>query len=99
MRKTVPITVLTIGLGCFSISPATANGHDPCHDKQSNREMRECYATQQGRANAEADALANKIVSEFREEAQDASDGTVANDLMRKTAAARGFTKKLEKLP
>lgn len=38
--------------------------------------------------NAEADSLATKIAAELRKEAQDPSNGTVVNELLRKAASA-----------
>jgi uncharacterized protein YecT (DUF1311 family) len=82
-----PVAVLSIGLCCLAVTTGTgAKSNDACQGKQSNREMRECYAAEQARANAEADALANKIASEFRQEAQDASNGAVVNDLVNRAA-------------
>jgi len=67
---------------------AGAQSGDPCSDKNSNVEMRDCYSKQQARVNAEADLLANNITAQFRKLAQDPALGPNETDLLRKAASA-----------
>jgi len=66
-----------------------AKPKDPCVDPlhYSNREMRDCYAREQGRANAEADTLVGEIASLLRDAAQDASNGSVVNGELQDAAS------------
>jgi uncharacterized protein YecT (DUF1311 family) len=47
-----------------------------------------CYAHEQALVNAEADALATKIATAFRQESQNPDNGAVSNELVRKAASA-----------
>lgn len=71
-------------LSCLSL--ASGQSTDPCADRPSNRETRECYATEQVRVGAQADALVSQIAAGLREDAKDASNGTPVNDLLQKSA-------------
>ena len=85
--KTITITaVVTLGL-TFTAGPAAASigSDDPC-TQGSNAEMGTCYKKEQMRINAETDALANKIATEFRKEAQDPAMKGVVADTLRKAA-------------
>ena len=84
-RRKVVVALLT-GLGCFGLARAQSN--DPCAKKESNREMRECYTAEQVRANTRVDVLVDEIISGFRKEAKDSSNGTVAGDLLRQAESA-----------
>ncbi len=88
MKTILAAAIVTLGSWCFvaSASP-TAKSDDPCQNKQTNMALRECYANEQLRANAEADSLADKIAAAFRGDAQDPSNA-VASELMRKAASA-----------
>jgi uncharacterized protein YecT (DUF1311 family) len=60
---------------------------DPCGDKNSNREMRECYANEQARVNAQADALVARIASDQIKAATDPVLKGVVGDLLKKAAS------------
>ena len=85
MRNKVVIALMT-NLGCFGFAGAQSN--HPCANKESNREMRECYAAEQARANAQVDLLVDEIASSFRKDAQDSSYGPVVDDLLIKAASS-----------
>jgi uncharacterized protein YecT (DUF1311 family) len=88
--KTIATTAV-IALTLFSFvgsSLASAETGDPCSDKNSNMETRECCAKEQARVNLEADSLANQIAADFRKGAQYPAMVGVVADLLRKTASA-----------
>jgi uncharacterized protein YecT (DUF1311 family) len=88
MKTISAAAIVTLGLSCFAASVSvSAKSDDPCQDKQSNREARECYANEQLRVNAEADSLADKVAAAFREDSRDSSD-PAASELRRKAASA-----------
>jgi uncharacterized protein YecT (DUF1311 family) len=66
---------------------AGAEFADPCRDKRSNVEMRECYLNEQARVNANTDLLANHVAAEFRKQAQDPVLGRGVIALLRKAAS------------
>jgi len=61
---------------------------DPCVDKMSNADLRECYSKEQARVNAEADSLASAIAIRFRRDAQEPIAGPVVSEALRKAASA-----------
>ena len=73
---------LSAGLG------AQGNASDPCGNKETAIETRECYTREQTRVNAEADKLATSLAADMRKQAEDAALGAAASDLLRKGAAA-----------
>jgi uncharacterized protein YecT (DUF1311 family) len=88
MKTIAAIAALTLTV--FSLGSPLASGEtsDPCSNKNSNMEMRECYAREQARVTAEANSLADKIAAEARKEAQDPAAQGVVADTLRKAAAA-----------
>jgi hypothetical protein len=72
---------------CVTAATLASAAEDPCRDKQSNADIRECYWKEQGRVNAEADSLANGIAMRLYKEAQDPSAAGVPAELLRKAAA------------
>src|SRR5215470_19494917 len=86
MKVFHPLVKIAI-LSCSTV--AFAKPKDPCvvPHHYSNREMRDCYSTEQQRANGRADTLVAAIVSTLRESAQDASNGPVVNDALRDAAS------------
>lgn len=81
--------MVTLVLACLVASgQERAKSDDPCGDKSSNAEMRECYGSEQKRVSAEADSLANKIAVGFRKEARDPAYAGVDADILQKGAAA-----------
>jgi len=76
-------------LVCLVVPPrAGAQSSDPCSDKNSNVEMRDCYSKEQARMNADTDLLASNITAQFRKLAQDPALGPNETDLLRKAASA-----------
>jgi len=89
MKNIVATATLTMGLLSF-VAPASARDRsdDPCGQKASNVEMRECYTREQLRVNTDADSLANKVAVGFRKDAQDPQyQGQVA-EALRKAASS-----------
>lgn len=87
--KTIPAALISLTLFWVIASfPATAESRDPCSSKNSNREIRECYAAEQARVNAETDLLASSIADQFRNDAKDPLAKGVVADTLRKAAAA-----------
>jgi uncharacterized protein YecT (DUF1311 family) len=95
MKIIATAAVITLTASSFLGAPlASAEASDPCSNKNSNMEMRECYAREQARVTAEADSLADRIAAEFRKEAQDpAADGVVADTLRNAASAVTGSQK------
>lgn len=89
MKTIASAAVITLALSSLAgLSPASAESDDPCGGKNSNMEMRECYAREQRQINVATDLLANKIAGQFRNEAKDPmAKGDVA-DTLRKAASA-----------
>jgi len=86
--KTVAVVALSI-LVCFVGSPRlNAQSSDPCSDKNSNVEMRDCYSKEQARVNRDTDLLAGTIAAQFRKLAQDPALGPTEASLLRKAASA-----------
>ena len=67
---------------------AQAGDPDPCRNKETSIETRECYTREQTRVNAEADRLANSLAADMRKQAGDPVLGPGASDLLRKSAGA-----------
>ena len=86
--KTLAVVAAFI-LVCFVGPPRTgAQSGDPCSDKNSNAEMRDCYSKEQARVNAETDLLASSITARFRKLAHATALGPTETDLLRKAASA-----------
>jgi uncharacterized protein YecT (DUF1311 family) len=90
MKAIAAAAIVLLGFACFfALTSAHAKSADPCQNKRSSVEERECYAREQARINAEADSLATKIAAAFRKDAQDhPDDGAVVQELTRKAASA-----------
>ena len=89
MKNFAALAFITLTLStCAGPSLANAESVDPCGNKKSNMEMRECYAKEQARVNLEADLLANKIAANLRNEAEDPVGKGVVADLLRKGVSA-----------
>lgn len=89
MKNFVALTFMTLTLStCVGPSLANAESVDPCGNKNSNMEIRECYAKEQTRVNLEADLLASKIAADLGKEAEDPVSKVGVADLLRKAAAA-----------
>jgi uncharacterized protein YecT (DUF1311 family) len=83
------IAAAALLLVCFTgPRPTSAQSSDPCRDKNSNVEMRDCYSKEQARVNADVDLLASNITAHFRKLAQDPGLGPDVADLLRKAASA-----------
>ena len=67
---------------------AQAEDPDPCRNKETAIDTRECYTREQTRINAEADRLANSIAADMRKQAGDPVMDRAAGDLLRKGASA-----------
>jgi uncharacterized protein YecT (DUF1311 family) len=65
-----------------------AQGNNPCSNKETAIETRECYSREQTRVNADADKLAASLAADMRKQAGDSTLGAAASDLLRKGAAA-----------
>jgi uncharacterized protein YecT (DUF1311 family) len=65
---------------------ATASS-DPCSEESSNSEMRECYAREQARVNAEAERLARQIAADHLKEATDPANKGAAATCLKKAAS------------
>ena len=89
MKIIATAAILTTGLITFvAVASGRSNSDDPCEQKLSNVEMRECYTKEQELVNVDADSLANKVAAAFRKDAQDAKwKGPVAGAL-RKAASS-----------
>lgn len=66
---------------------ANAQSTDPCANRTSNRETRQCYSTEQVRLNAEAEALLSEIVTSLREGAKGSSQGAAVNHALQEAAS------------
>jgi len=92
MKPIESAKVVAVVLLCFVSSVLSGSEFpDPCRDKKSNVEMRECYLNEQARVNADTDLLANHIGAGFRKQAQDPALGRGVTDSLRK--AASGVTR------
>jgi uncharacterized protein YecT (DUF1311 family) len=86
--KGIAATIVTLGLSCFVVSGLAGGTPDePCQNKYHEPEIRECYAKEQARLNAEADSLVTEIAAAFRKDA-DSCELAVDRELMRKAASA-----------
>jgi uncharacterized protein YecT (DUF1311 family) len=65
-----------------------AQENDPCRNKETAIETRECYTRERTRVNAEADKLANSLAADLRKQASDPVLGAPDRDLLRKGADA-----------
>lgn len=83
------VVALVSAVGYFGLARGQSN--DPCANRQSNREIRECYAAEQVRANARVDALVNEIISSLHKEAK-RSD--VPDHLLRKAESTLSESQK-----
>jgi uncharacterized protein YecT (DUF1311 family) len=84
-------TLVVTALLFLNVHSAEANhSDDPCQGKGSNREMRECYATEQARINGKADALVEKIAADLLKDAKDPLHGASESDALRRAAATLG---------
>lgn len=86
--KIVVIVAIAAWCGMSFVSASAQEGDDPCKDKVSNLEMRECYTEQQVRVSAEADSLANKIAASFRKNAEEPDYRGPIAAALRKAASA-----------
>ena len=86
MKTIAAVAVILV----WSVGPpgVSAQSGDPCGDKNSNVEMRACYAKEQARVNADTDLLASNITARFRKLAQDPALGSNESELLRKAASA-----------
>jgi hypothetical protein len=78
MKAIVTTAFATLALLSVSLLAAPRPSTDPCRSKESNRDIRECYAKEQARVNAEANSLASKISKELSKEAGE-SDSVIAD--------------------
>jgi uncharacterized protein YecT (DUF1311 family) len=88
MKTIATAAVITLTILYWNSFPASAETSDPCANKGSNAEERECYSREQARVSLEADSLANQIAATFRKDAQDPAWRGVVADMLRKTASA-----------
>jgi uncharacterized protein YecT (DUF1311 family) len=90
MKAAAIMAFATLALFFVNPAAATSPSDDPCGSKDSNRDMRECYAKEQTRVNAETDSLAGDITTELRKDVKEyeSSHDSVVADLLRKAAAA-----------
>jgi uncharacterized protein YecT (DUF1311 family) len=86
MRALAMSTVMA--MTCVLSGGVLAQGTDPCRNKDTAIETRECYTREQTRVNTEADKLATGLAADMRKQAGDAALGAAASDLLRKGAAA-----------
>ena len=83
MPRTAAVTMSAI---LFAVT-STAQDHDPCKDKESNADMRDCYWKEQLRVNREADSLAHDIEIRLRKNAEDTpQQEKIVADLVLKAA-------------
>lgn len=62
---------------------------DPCKDKQSNTDVRDCYRNQQLLVNRQADSLVHKIEVRLRRDGHDVKgQGEIAASLLLKSASS-----------
>jgi uncharacterized protein YecT (DUF1311 family) len=86
------LSVLLIFIVPVSSSQARPTSGDPCGNRGSNAEERECYSKEQAKINTEAEALVGRISAELREDAKSEADpkdggfGDVIADSLRKSA-------------
>jgi uncharacterized protein YecT (DUF1311 family) len=81
-------TLVLLSVCCLAAAPLPAT--DLCRSKDSNKDVRECYAKEQRRVNVETDTLASKISNKLATEAgksESDGDSLIAN-LLKKAAAA-----------
>ena len=88
MRVLVLRTVVAVMCVLPAGLRAQAGDPDPCRNKETAVDTRECYTREQTRVNAEADRLASSLAADLRKQAGDAALGAAASDLLRKSAAA-----------
>lgn len=95
--KTLAIAAVVVLVLCFESSLALtgAKKSDPCINKYSNAEIRQCYEAEQARVNAEADLGARDLAAEFRKQAQDPTLGSVVTEELRKAGSAVTESQKL----
>ena len=86
MRALAMATVAAVM--CVWADGVRAQGANPCGNKDTAIDTRECYTREQTRVNAEADKLAASLAADMRKQAGDAALGAAAGDLLRKGAAA-----------
>ena len=86
--KTFLAVIVILVLCCFIHSAgAEDKSTDPCRDKNSNAETRECYTKEQLRVNAEVDSLVREIAAKYRKDARGFDkESTVVSGAMRETA-------------
>ena len=77
-----------VAVTCVWAGGVRAQDTNPCGNKDTAIDTRECYTREQTRVNAEADKLATSLATDMRKQAGDATLGAAASDLLRKGAAA-----------
>jgi|SRR5579859_773460 len=84
------VTFVVLLASCPVGQTAQANREfkDPCGGSNSNREMWDCYASEQARVNAEADRLAKNIAADHLKQAMDPKYKGVVADSLRKAASS-----------
>lgn len=76
----IPVILLAIGA-------AAQQEDNPCKEKQSNADLRNCYWTEQIRINRRAESLAREIEVRLRKDAKDTpQEDKIVADLLRKAA-------------
>ena len=88
MKALAIVSVVAVTCVTPAALQAQANGPDPCRNKETAIDTRECYTREQARVNAEVDRLANALAADMRKQASDPLMGAAASDLLRKGAAA-----------
>lgn len=88
--KTFPVGFVILLAFCLLSQSALAvnkSAHDPCRTKQSNVDMRECYAKQHAQVDAQLNSYVGKIATALAEATHKHQGSSVPDDILRKAAS------------